>query len=78
MSFAFNPSVGDPTYCGWMQLLISYTGKGSIVDWANNVTAGASIALGFTGSAAPVPGRAMLLMIGALVFGARRRRWEAS
>ena len=74
IGFTFKPGVGGPSYYGWMQIVISNTGVGSIVEYAYDDTADTGIAAGFTGLAAPEPGRAVLLLLGAVACALRRRR----
>jgi MYXO-CTERM domain-containing protein len=70
VGFRFN--VGTATHYGWFRIALSSTYGGqprSIVDWAYESTAGASIAAG----AVPAPGAFALLGLAGLA-GSRRRR----
>ena len=70
LGFAMQLASGGPTYYGWMQVVISNTGAGSVIDWAYDNTAGTSIAVG----AVPETASLTLAMLGTTGLVLRRRR----
>ena len=75
IGFTFKATTGGPSFYGWARVNFSNSGAGSVLDYAYDDAAGTSIAAGFNGIvAAPEPGRMVLLMLGALACGLRRRR----
>lgn len=75
MGFRFQTSTGGPFYYGWARIVISNSGNGQLRDWAYNDVAGIGL---FTGmlTPAPEPGRALMVMLGTMVMGLRRRRFQ--
>jgi hypothetical protein len=74
MGFAVKATTGGPSFYGWAKVSFNNSGAGSVMEYAYEDTAGTSIPAGFTGSAAPEPGRMVLLMLGGMALGMRRRR----
>ena len=76
IGFTFKATTSGPSFYGWAKVSFSNSGAGSVLEYAYDDTAGTSIPAGFTGSAAPEPGRTVLLMLGGVALGMRRRRLE--
>ena len=75
LGFRFKPTLSSTDFFyGWANVTFSNTGAGTLHSYAYEDTANSPIAAGFSGSAAPEPGRVMLILFGALGFMARRRR----
>jgi len=71
MGFAFRTAPGGPDYYGWMLMVINNTGPGTIVSWAYDDTAGASIK---AGDEVPEPRTCAILGTLGLSALLRRRR----
>lgn len=77
LAFVMQETVGGPNRYGWMRIIISNTGAGTIVDWAYDNSA-SSIIAGNTGTMLiPEPSRMLLLLGGLQGLLLRRRRKEA-
>ena len=77
LAFVMQETVGGPNRYGWMRIIISNTGAGTIVDWAYD-NSGASIQVGYTGTILiPEPSRMLLLLGGLQGLVLRRRRKDA-
>ena len=77
LAFVMQETVGGPNRYGWMRIIISNTGAGTIVDWAYD-NSGASIQAGYTGTILiPEPSRMLLLLGGLQGLVLRRRRKDA-
>jgi hypothetical protein len=72
IGFAFERTLGGPTYYGWLRLIMNNAGAGTIVDWAYE-DGGAPLLAG-TLTTVPEPSRMMLLGGGILAITQRRRR----
>ena len=74
LAFEMQETVGGPNRYGWMRIVISNTGAGTIVDWAYDNSA-TSIVAGFTGTVLiPEPSRMLLLLAGIQCLVMRRRK----
>ena len=78
IGFAVKATTGGPTFYGWAKVNFNNSGAGSVLEYAYEDTAGTSIPAGFTGSAAPEPGRTVFLMLGGFACAMGRKRQPRS
>ena len=70
VGFKFSNTVGGPSYYGWLQMVVSNSSAGQIIDWGYDNVAGTPILAG----SVPEPSRALLLVFGLSAGMLRRRR----
>ena len=70
IGFAFETTVGGPTYYGWAKITVNNSSPGTVHEWAYENVAGTGINVG----AIPEPGTTALAVLSVGLVFARRRR----